>query len=264
VVKQHLNSLKCVIAYYKPLYPTPVQFAASITPHEQGDNNATVVTSNTSPSSNDISHHALGMLVKPLLTVANMGATLLFLTKGAPCQNKRHAINPVTVTLPDGCKIKSMHVCNVMIPGLPTVLTGHIMSDMTTASLFGIRVLCKAGCQVLFDDNKFQVIFNGTVILTGYKDIANDLWMLPIHPFGMPQTVGTLQNGYIRNVPLPRVAPRVQRASHVMSHGAEPCTCYSQVPRVPTCSKHSRLLTGLGGTGPSLFFPVGWCRPLTN
>jgi hypothetical protein len=30
--------------------------------------------------------------------------------------------------------------------------------------------------------------------------------------------VGTLQNRYIQNVPLPRVAPRVQSASHVMSH----------------------------------------------
>jgi hypothetical protein len=77
-------------------------------------------------------------------------------------------------------------------------------------------------------------------------------------------TVGTLQNGYIQNVPLPRVALRVQSASHVMSHGAEPRTCYSQVPRVPSYSEHSRLLTGLGGIGPSLFFSVGWCRPLTD
>jgi hypothetical protein len=77
-------------------------------------------------------------------------------------------------------------------------------------------------------------------------------------------SVGTLQNGYIQNVPLPRVAPRVQSASHMMSHGMEPRTCYSQVPQVPMYSEHSRSLTGLGGIGPSLFFPVGWCRPLTN
>ncbi len=93
------------------------------------------------------------MLVKPLLAVADMGATLLFLTKGAPSQNKRCAINPVIITLPDGHNIESTHVYNVMIPGLPSVLTGHIMPDMTTASFFGIRVLCNAGCQVLFDDN---------------------------------------------------------------------------------------------------------------
>jgi hypothetical protein len=85
-----------------------------------------------------------------------------------------------------------------------------------------------------------------------------------LRPSTLKGCVGTLQNGYIRNVPLPRVAPRVQSTSHVMSQGAEPRTCYSQVPWVLTCSKHSRALTGLGGTGPSLFFPVGWCRPLTN
>ena len=128
------------------------------------------------------------MLVEPLLAVADTGATSLFLTKGAPCQNKRCAINPVTITFPNGCKIKSMHNCNVMIPGLPTVLTGHIMPDMTTASLFGIMVLCKAGCQVFFDDDECQVILNGTVGLTGYKDITSNLWTLPIHPPGMPQT----------------------------------------------------------------------------
>jgi hypothetical protein len=59
---------------------------------------------------------------------------------------------------------------------------------MTTPSLFGIRVLCKAGCQVPIDNNECQVIFNCTVILTGYKDIASNLWMLSIHPSGMPQT----------------------------------------------------------------------------
>jgi hypothetical protein len=165
-----------------------VQFATFITPHKQDNNNAAVIKSNTSLASNSISHHTLGMLAKPLLAVANTGATSLFLTKGAPCQNKPHALNPVIVFLPDGRKIESMHLCDVMIPSLPIVLTGHIMPDMTTASLFGVRVLCKAGCQVLFDDDKCQVIFNGTVILTGYKDIASNLWMLPIHPSGMPQT----------------------------------------------------------------------------
>jgi hypothetical protein len=142
VVKQHLNSLKRVIAYNKPSHSTPVQFAASITPHEQDNDDATVVTLITSPSSDNISHHPLGTLVEPSLAVADTGVTLLFLTKGASCQNKRRAMNPVTVTLPNECKIKSMHVCNVMIPGLPTVLTGHIMPDMTTSFLFGIRVIC--------------------------------------------------------------------------------------------------------------------------
>ncbi len=75
-----------------------------------------------------------------------------------------------------------MHICDIIIPGLPTILTGHIMPDMTTASLFGICILCKARCKVLFDNNKCQVIYNGKVILTGYKDPNSDLWTVPILP----------------------------------------------------------------------------------
>ncbi len=68
------------------------------------------------------------------------------------------------------------------IPGIPTTLTGHIVPAMTIASLFGICILCKACCQVIFDDDKCQVIYNGNIILTGYKDSVSDLCTLPIFP----------------------------------------------------------------------------------
>ncbi len=48
------------------------------------------------------------------------------------------------------------------------------------ASLLGIRVLFKAGCEVIFDDEKFRVNFKGATILTGYKDPTSNLWTLPI------------------------------------------------------------------------------------
>jgi hypothetical protein len=70
-----------------------------------------------------------------------------------------------------------------------------------------------------------------------------------------PSGVGTLQNGYIQNVPLPRVVPRIQSASHMTSHGADPNTCYSHVPQVPTCSNLSRSLQGLGGRQLLPLFP---------
>ncbi len=82
----------------------------------------------------------------------------------------------------------STHVCNLTFPGLPTVLMGHIMPDMTSASLFGIRVLCKARCTVIFDDNKCQVIYDRKIILTGYKDPTSNLWMLPLLPINKAQT----------------------------------------------------------------------------
>jgi len=65
-------------------------------------------------------------------------------------------------------------------------------------------------------------------------------------------SVGTLQNGYIRNVPLPRV-PRVQSASIVtVDHEPTPTThstCYLQVPRVPTWS-------AIGGLGKKQLLPL--------
>ena len=142
----------------------------------------TIIASNTSSSNDTVAHHALGMMIGPSQAIAGTGATSLFLTKGAPCENKRIATNPISATLPDDRRIHSTHVCDVRIPGLPSVLTGHIMPEMSTASLFGIHILCKAGCKVTFDDDKCQVFYNDAIILTGYKDPISDLWTLPILP----------------------------------------------------------------------------------
>ncbi len=61
--------------------------------------------------------------------------------------------------------------------------------------------------------------------------------------------VGTLKDGYIRNVTLPR-APQVQSASLVTSTSQVTTdsydTCYPQVPHVPTWGNLARLLAGLG------------------
>jgi len=89
----------------------------------------------------------------------------------------------------------STHICDVYIPGLPIVLTGHIIPDLSIASLFGIRVLTDVGCTVTFDMDKCVVNFNGNKILRGYKDEKTDLWNLPLggdqptpaqHDFVMP------------------------------------------------------------------------------
>ncbi len=178
MIKQQLNKLKNILApSLKSPYPTKNIPPATAS---NDDNDATVITSNNSAMQVHTPHHALGMLVGPSLAIADTGATLLFLTKGAPCLNKRRATTPILVTLPDGCKIFSLHTCNVAIPGLPTVLTGHIMPDMTTASLLGIQILCKAGCKVVFDDRNCQVIFEDNIILTGYKDPISNLLSLPM------------------------------------------------------------------------------------
>jgi hypothetical protein len=63
---------------------------------------ATIIASNKMRKQSPNSHHSLGMLVEPSLAIADTGATSFFLTQGAPSQNKGQAVNPITVTLPDG------------------------------------------------------------------------------------------------------------------------------------------------------------------
>jgi hypothetical protein len=85
------------------------------------------------------------MLITPSLAVTDTDPTSFFLMKDAPCQNEHRTPNPVTVTLPDGRKIVLTHICNITIPGLPTVLTGHILPNMTTALLFWNTGLMESG-----------------------------------------------------------------------------------------------------------------------
>ncbi len=120
--------------------------------------------------------------------------------------NKHIAVSPLTINLPDSKKIQSTHVCDINIQGLPTTLTGHIVPLLMIISLIGIRPLCNAGCKVIFDNKKCNVIFNGKVILRGFKDPSTDLWTLPI-PNG---TVGTTPGEYI----LPRPGPCEDCAPH--------------------------------------------------
>ena len=113
--------------------------------------------------------------------IADTGATSIFIMDGIDVVNKRVALQPLTINLPDGRKVKSSHICNIMIPGLPQVLTGHVVPHLAIASLIGIRPLCNAGCKVTFDQEKCDVIYDGKDILRGFKDWATDLWTLPIN-----------------------------------------------------------------------------------
>jgi hypothetical protein len=114
--------------------------------------------------------------------VADTGATSVFIMTGTPMTNICPATHPLTINLPDGRVVKSTHVCDMVIPSLPTVLEGHIVPDLQVASLLGICILCKAGCIVVFLDTTCYMTYKGNIILTGAKDSSIDLWTLPIIP----------------------------------------------------------------------------------
>jgi hypothetical protein len=76
-------------------------------------------------------------------------------------------------------------MCDIDIDGLPFALTGHIILDLSIASLFGIRVLTEAGCAVTFTKNECIVKYNCATILCSKKDARTNLWVFPLGTPGM-------------------------------------------------------------------------------
>jgi hypothetical protein len=191
------------------------------------DNDATVLTSNcTSPCSQpkhvslatptslaaaacsvfgkQTSKYLNAISIATTHAIADTGATSIFIMDGVDVVNKRPATSPLTINLPDGRKVKSLHVCDITIPALPQVLKGHVVPHLAIASLIGIRPLCDAGCTMTFDKAKCDVIYDGNVILRGFKDATTGLWMLPLNA---------------TKTALPRSAPDIDRAqSDIDSH----------------------------------------------
>jgi hypothetical protein len=84
--------------------------------------------------------------------IADTGATTVLVMADTPMQNVRSATNPLTIKKADGNTVRSTHICDVEIPGLPHVLEGHIVPALNVASLIGIWILCKVGCKVILTD----------------------------------------------------------------------------------------------------------------
>jgi hypothetical protein len=143
--------------------------------------------------------------------IADTGAAFIFIMEGADVDNKCPATVPLLIKFPDGKRVQSTHVCDIWIPGLPTVLMGHIFPSLRIASLIGIRPLCKAGCKVIFDNKKCNVVFDGVVILRRFKDPSTNLWTLPI-----PTKVCTTPGPTV----LPQPGPCKSRAPHLPMAGA--------------------------------------------
>jgi hypothetical protein len=93
--------------------------------------------------------------------------------EGMPVKNKCKTTPPLRVLLADEQQVLFTHEWDIHIDGLPTVLMGHTIPDHSITSLFRIRVLKVAGCEVFFDCG---VIYNGRVILVGSKDPDTNLF----------------------------------------------------------------------------------------
>ncbi len=119
---------------------------------------------------NPIPKYLNAIIIATNQAIADTGATSIFIMDGVEVENRRITKKSLIINLPDGRKVKSTHECHINIPGLPCTLTGHIVPTLVVASLIGIRPLCKAGCKVIFDNKKCEVVYKEKVILRGFKD----------------------------------------------------------------------------------------------
>jgi hypothetical protein len=71
-------------------------------------------------------------------TIADMEATSIFIIDGVDVDNKKLWKKSLTINLPNGNMVQSTHRFNIVIPGLPKILTGHIVLHLVITSLIGI------------------------------------------------------------------------------------------------------------------------------
>ena len=172
----------------------PTKILLLTTTHDLDDDDITVQTSNLSQrlrTTTSYRTRALEHLLRQEVAggifqlptkhaIADSGTTQIFVMEGTPVRNKRPTTWPLKVALADGRIVTSTHMCDITIDGLPVMLTGHIIPDLSIALLFGIRVLTEAGCNVTFTRKECIVQYNGKIILRGAKDPTTDLWTLPL------------------------------------------------------------------------------------
>jgi hypothetical protein len=82
--------------------------------------------------------------------IADTGATSIFIMDGVNVVNKCSTKKPLVINMPNGQQMQSTHICDTAIPGLPTILMGHIVPHLAVALLIGMRPLCNARCTVAF------------------------------------------------------------------------------------------------------------------
>jgi hypothetical protein len=147
-----------------------------------------------------------------------------------------------------------------------------LVRDKVAQKMYKLR--CHPGQENLADyQSKHQVMSHHINVCPWYLHMENSPRFLPKaqKPSTLKGCVGTLDDGYVPNIPLPRAA-RIQSASHVTCYGAvmrdavtEPGTntdnCYSQDAHVPMWGNlMMRLLAGLDRCVCALIIPFshGW------
>eukprot|EP00804_Cyclotella_cryptica_P016356 CCRYP_009913-RA/>CCRYP_009913-RA protein AED:0.73 eAED:0.68 QI:0/0/0/0.5/1/1/2/0/383 len=171
--------------------------------HKSDQLTATMMTSsNGDPSvapTNIFLHAIPHTVTQPATTrhqhyaIFDSGATAHFLVDSAHVFNRHPALKPLTIRLPNGKHIVSIHTCNLDLPWLPHSITeAHIAPGLSHSSLIFTRKFCDAGCRVTLDQHACRIYYQGALVLTGTRDETTES---PYPPTSTSSPWPTIQAG---------------------------------------------------------------------
>ena len=114
------------------------------------------------------------------LAVADTRATGHYLTLDSPCDNKKIAVNPLPIRMPNEEIITSTHTALLSKQDLPIQARNtHLFTGLNKA-LLPIGILCDNGCQYKFDYKSVFILNKGSgkVIMKSTRYPRSNLYML--------------------------------------------------------------------------------------
>ena len=115
--------------------------------------------------------------------VADTGTTGHYLNLYSPCENKKIAVIPLPILMPNGKIITSTHTALLSKPDLPIeVQKAHIFTGLNKA-LLSIGNFCNHGYQAVFDDKEVLILrkINGKMMIKGRRYPLSNLYMLNLN-----------------------------------------------------------------------------------
>ena len=116
--------------------------------------------------------------------IADTGATSIYLTPRAPCDNINTNALKILVGTAGGPPLTSSASCDPLLPNLPHIY-GHIMPQFHH-NLMGIGTLCDHGCRVLCENKTVTVYLrDDDILLRGWREPCGAiLWQFALRPQG--------------------------------------------------------------------------------
>ena len=114
------------------------------------------------------------------LALVDTGSTGHYLNLNSPCDNKKLAVNPLLIQIPNGEITTSTHTALLSQQELPIqARKSHPFPGLNEALLY-IGTLCDHGCQATFDDKSILILNKGSgkVIMKGTRYPRSNLYML--------------------------------------------------------------------------------------